>query len=73
MGKKETSQDKVPFDRTRARRRATLPKKNGKLTRLEDEGASDIHIPTIARWFDTLIGAQQRADDERSGLANAIE
>lgn len=30
----------------------------GKLTRLEDEGASDIHIPTIARWFDALIGAQ---------------
>jgi hypothetical protein len=28
------------------------------LTRLEDEGASDIHVPTIARWFDTLIGAQ---------------
>jgi hypothetical protein len=46
VGKKETSQDKS-FRLT-----------GKKLTRLEDEGASDIHVPTIARWFDTLIGAQ---------------
>jgi hypothetical protein len=37
---------KVPSDRKK------------ELTRLEDEGTSDIHVPTIARWFDTLIGAQ---------------
>lgn len=29
-----------------------------KLTRLKDEGASDIHVPTVTCWFDTLIGAQ---------------
>jgi hypothetical protein len=29
-----------------------------KLARLEDEGAGNIHVPTIACWFDTLIGAQ---------------
>lgn len=44
-----------------------------KLTRLENEGSSDIDIPTITCWFDTLIGAQQRANDERGGLANAIK
>ena len=58
MGRKnkisQTSQDKVPFDRT-SQGRVTLGEK---LTRLEDEGTSDIYIPTITCWFDTLIGAQ---------------
>jgi hypothetical protein len=37
---------------------ATFAKMEEKLTRLEDEGASDIHVSTIACWLDTLIGAQ---------------
>jgi hypothetical protein len=28
------------------------------LTRLEDECTSEIHVPTVACWLDTLIGTQ---------------
>jgi len=57
MGRKENSQDKVRFTTPRDPD-ATFAKWGKRLTRLEDEGASDIHVPTIARWFYTLIGAQ---------------
>jgi hypothetical protein len=43
------------------------------LTRLEDEGAGDIYIPAIACRLDTLRGADERADHERRGLADAVE
>jgi hypothetical protein len=48
--------------------RGSLP-----LTRLEYQGASDIHIPAIAQGFYTLVCAYQRAYDESSGLADTIE
>ena len=43
------------------------------LTRLEDQGACNIHISTVTRGLDALIGAHERANDERSSLADAVE
>jgi len=40
---------------------------------LEYEGASDIHVPTIARRLDTLIGTHPRADNECGCLADFVE
>lgn len=44
-----------------------------KLTRLEDECPRDLHIPAVARGLNAPVRADEGADDERGGLAYAIE
>ena len=49
------------------------PRNSTRLTRLEDEGARDLHISTVARGLDALTGADERADDKGGGLADFVE
>lgn len=45
----------------------------GRLTRLENESGRDLNVSTVARWFDALCIAYQRAYDKGSRLAYSIE
>lgn len=65
-----TTHIRISFTRETASEPPARPKL---LTRLEDEGARDLDIPAIARGFDALCRADERADDERGGLADVVE
>jgi hypothetical protein len=43
------------------------------LTRLKYQSTADLDIPTVASWFYSLVGTNERADDKCSGFTNAVE
>lgn len=51
----------------------TSPQKGGERTWLEDERAGDLDVAAVARGLDAAVRADERADDERGRLANAVE
>ena len=45
----------------------------GLRTGLEDECTAQVDITTVARRLNTLVALNERADDERRFLADALE
>jgi hypothetical protein len=66
---RQTPQPKQRHTRVQDRR----DERDSQRTRLEDECAADVDVARVADGLDALVGAQQRADDERGGLAHAVE
>lgn len=51
----------------------TSAQKGGERTGLEDERAGDLDVAAVARRLDAAVRADERADNERGRLANAVE